>query len=184
MATAPFNPSTFRPPSSSPAKAVSSFSKPSVDFLRGSWHVTHSTLPMWKTNRNVKITYTPLDTPPGAIDDLVEYQPLASDKWKTVNGIDKPHPQVDTAYNWRGKGWLKIASSHWEVLGYGDEDGGWVVTFFEKTLFTPAGIDIYARRKGGLSSELVERIRAEMMKINDPAFQKQADQIFEIKHDW
>lgn len=146
--------------------------------------MTHSTLPMWKSNRNVVITYTPLESPPGGIDDLVQYQPLKSDKQKTVNGIDKPDPNVESAYNWRGKGWLKIASSHWEVLGYGDEDDGWVVTFFEKTLFTPAGIDIYARRKGGLSEELIQRIRAEMKDIADPEFQKQADQIFDIKHDW
>lgn len=139
---------------------------------------------MWKNNRNVVITYKPLDSVPGAIDDLVEYQPLSSDKKKTVEGIDKPDPDVHAAYNWRGKGWLKIASSHWEVLGHGDEDGGWVVTYFAKTLFTPAGIDIYARKKGGLSEELVGRIRAEMKKVEDQVFQKMADEIFEIRHDW
>lgn len=138
---------------------------------------------MWRKNRNVVITYTPLESPPGAIDDLVEYLPLKSDKLKTVRGIDMPDANISAAYNWRGKGWLKIASSHWEVLGYGEEEGGWVVTFFEKTLFTPAGIDIYARHKNGLSKDLVQRIRAEMKAINDPAFQKQADQTFDIQHD-
>lgn len=184
MAQTVSQPLIFRPPSSSAASAASSFSKPSLDFLNGPWHVTHSTLPMWKKNRNVVITYTLLESPPGGIDDLVQYQPLDSDKQKTINGIDKPDSDTEAAYNWRGKGWLKIASSHWEVLGHGEEDGGWVVTFFEKTLFTPAGIDIYARRKGGLSEELIQSIRAEMKKIDDPAFQKQADQIFSIKHDW
>lgn len=148
----------------------------------GPWHVTHSTLPMWKNNRNVVITYKPLES--GTIDDLVEYQPLKSDKKKTVEGVDKPDTAVDAAYNWRGKGWLKIASSHWEVLGHGEEEGGWVVTFFAKTLFTPAGIDVYARKKGGLSEELVGRIREEMRKVEDPGFRKQADEIFEIQHDW
>lgn len=139
---------------------------------------------MWRKNKNVVITYTLLESPPGAIDDLVQYNPLNSDKQKTVEGVDTPDPNIDAAYNWRGKGWLKIASSHWEVLGHGDEDEGWMVTFFEKTLFTPAGIDIYARRKGGLSEDLIQRIRAEMKKINDLGFQKQADEIFEIKHEW
>ncbi|KAK5949161.1 hypothetical protein OHC33_009902 [Knufia fluminis] len=176
-------PLTFRPPSSSSATA-SSFAKPSTEFIKGPWHVTHSTLPMWKKNKNVVITYTPLESPPGGIDDLVQYNPIDSDKQKTVEGIDKPDPSVEAAYNWRGKGWLKVASSHWEVLGYGEHDGGWMVTFFEKTLFTPAGIDIYARRKGDLSENLIEQIRAEMKKVNDPDFQQQADQIFEIKHEW
>jgi hypothetical protein len=155
-----------------------------MDFLQGAWHVTHSTLPMWKSNRNVVITYTALSDPPGAIDDLVEYQPLKSDKQKTVNGVDTPDPSVPAAYDWRGKGWLKIASSHWEVLGWGEEDEGWVVTFFAKTLFTPAGIDIYARRKGGLSEELLERIRAHMKQVDDAGFREQAEKIFEIRHDW
>lgn len=150
----------------------------------GAWHVTHSTLPMWKKNRNVVITYKALDAPAGAIDDLVEYQPLGSDKKKRVEGIDKPDANVEAAYNWRGRGLLKIASSHWEVLGYGEEDGGWVVTFFEKTLFTPAGVDIYARRNGGLSEELIQRIRAEMKNVEDSAFQRHADKIFTVKHDW
>ena len=130
------------------------------------------------------ITYKLLDSPQGAIDDHVEYQPLRSEKWKVVKGIDKPDDAVESAYNWRGKGWLKIASSHWEVLGHGEQDGGWIVTFFEKTLFTPAGIDIYARQQGGLSKQLIDQIRIEMKTINDTTFQKQADQIFEIKHDW
>lgn len=135
-------------------------------------------------NKNVVITYTLLDSPPGAIDDLVEYSPINSDKKKSVKGVDKPDSKVEAAYNWRGNGWLKIASSHWEVLGHGLEEEGWVVTFFEKTLFTPAGIDIYSRRKGGLSESLINSIRAEMKKIDDPGFQQQADQIFEIRHEW
>jgi hypothetical protein len=179
-------PLAFRPPSTSPAKDESSttWTNPSMEFLQGSWHVTHSTLPMWKSNRNVVITYTALSDPPGAIDDLVEYQPLKSDKQKTVRGVDTPDPAVPAAYNWRGKGWLMIASSHWEVLGWGDEDEGWVVTFFAKTLFTPAGIDIYARKKGGLSENLLERIRAQMKQVDDASFNEQAETIFEIHHDW
>ena len=65
-----------------------------------------------------------------------------------MRGVDTPHPSHPAAYGWRGKGWLKIASSQWEVLGSGEEEGGWAVTFFQKTLFTPIGIDVYARKKG------------------------------------
>lgn len=59
---------------------------------------------------------------------------------------------------------LMIASSKWQLLGYNPpgEDGGgdaeeWAVTFFEKTLFTPAGLDIYARTEKGLPEDLVRR---------------------------
>jgi hypothetical protein len=174
---------TFRPPSSSSAKPASPFSPPSVDFFKGPWHVIHSTLPMWKKSRNVVITYTPLEGHPGAWDNLVEYQPLDSDKVKTVRGLEHPDPDVPAAWKWRGKGLLMIASSQWEVLGHGEEEGGWAVIFFQKTLFTPAGIDILARQKSGLSESLIQRIRTEMKKTNDQGFNEQADKIFQVKQD-
>ena len=176
---------TFRPPHVTAAGAYDPhFVVPSLEFLHGSWHVTHSTLPMWKKNKNVKITYTPLKAPAGALDDLVEYSPINGDKYKSVRGIDTPDPTRHAAYNWKGKGLLKIASSHWEVLGYGNEEGGWIVTFFSKTMFTPAGIDVYARRQGGLSELMLERIRAEIKKVDDRDFKRMADDVFAVKHEW
>lgn len=188
----------FRAPSNTSSNPIS-FNLPSVSFLSGPWYVTHSTLPMWRSSRNVVVTYTPLsssvaqiaETPISdssnlsetLIDDLVTYQKLSSDKQRTVKGVDTPHSTVQGAYTWRGKGWLKIASSQWEVLGWGEEDGGWVVTWFQKTLFTPMGIDIYARKKGGLSAGLLERIKAEMSKVGDDKFAKLTKDIFEIRHD-
>ena len=154
---------------------------------------------MWKSNRNVVITYNPIvkskDTSGTSVssprelsttkvDDLVTYQPISSNKLKTVKGVDTPHITVPGAYQWRGKGWLKVASSQWEVLGWGEEDGGWVVTFFQKTLFTPAGIDVYARRKGGLSADLLDKIRDEMKRVGDHEFAKLTKEMFEIRHDW
>lgn len=138
---------------------------------------------MWKDNRNVVITYTPVAAHTGGIDDLVEYQPLNSDKQKTVRGFDAPDAVTPGKYQWRGKGLLKIASSEWEVLGYGNEEGGWAVTYFQKTLFTPAGIDIYARQKGGLTKDLLEQIVAEMKKMPDTSFQKMVEGVFVVKHD-
>ncbi|KIW62540.1 hypothetical protein PV04_10708 [Phialophora macrospora] len=172
----------FRPPTTSSAPSKD-FVSPSVSFLQGKWHVTHSTLPMWKKNQNVTITYTPLPQNTEALDDLVEYQPLNSTKQKKVEGIDTPDATTKGAYNWRGKGLLKIASSHWQVLGYGEEDGGWAVTFFQKTLFTPAGIDIYARQKSGLSETLLERVKQELRAVEDANVQKLAETIFPIKHE-
>ncbi|KIX03840.1 uncharacterized protein Z518_07393 [Rhinocladiella mackenziei CBS 650.93] len=174
----------FRPPSTSRTAGVADFTPPHVSFLQGKWYVTHSTLPMWKSNRNVTITYKSLDNNVEVIDDLVEYQPLNSNKTKRVKGIDTPDADTTAAYSWRGRRFLKIASSHWQILGYGDEDGGWVVTYFQKTLFTPAGVDIYARRKGGLSDELLEQIKGEIRSIKDHKIQRLAELIFPIRHNW
>lgn len=172
----------FRAPSVSNAPPNADFKTPSTDFLNGTWHVTHSTLPMWKSNRNVRITYTPRVEDPEKLDDLVEYQSLTGKKLKTVHGIDTPNRAFPGSYDWRGKGLLKIASSHWEVLGYGLEEGGWAVTYFAKTLFTPAGVDVYSREKGGLSEGLMGSIQDEMKKIEDDNFRKMLEGVFAVKH--
>ncbi|KAJ4984385.1 hypothetical protein SVAN01_10092 [Stagonosporopsis vannaccii] len=220
-------PITLRAPSTSssptPSPTSPTLNPPPLSFLRGSWTVTHSTLPMWRKARNVTITYTPIANSGSAgghghvggthLDDVVTYQPLDKGKGaqiSTVRGVDKPaitaetHNRgvghhVDTAppptlpsgeelaslgYTWRGKGWLMIATSKWEILGYGDEEGGgnqWVVTYFAKTLFTPAGIDFYSR-KGRLRAETVEGIKtaikglgSEIVKLSEGMFEVALD---------
>jgi hypothetical protein len=155
---------------------------------------------MWKKSRNVRITYTAIpSTQPAQIDDVVTYQSLGSDKIKTVHGVDKPFEVPNTAsttdteggegvaslgYNWRGKGWLVIATSKWEILGYGDEEGtgnGWVVTYFAKTLFTPAGVDFYSRN-GNLTPQTIESIKAALAGLGGDVA-KLAGEVFEVKMD-
>jgi hypothetical protein len=152
---------------------------------------------MWKKNRNVQITYTPItSTSPPQIDDVVTYQPIGSESLKTVHGVDKPFEVPNTAapagdeqaasmaYHWRGKGWLMIASSKWEILGYGEEEGtgnSWVVTYFAKTLFTPAGVDFYSR-KGGLTPQTVESIKAALAGLGGDVA-KLASELFEVTMD-
>ena len=72
----------------------------------------------------------------------------------------------------RGKGLLMIATSHWQLLGFNlsppaptlltdpptSAEPEWVVTYFASTLFTPAGLDIYARGKDGVSDAFVEEL--------------------------
>lgn len=131
---------------------------------------------------------------------------------KTVHGVDRPvpvpHQDRDTStdsnseagswsYHWRGKGWLMIASSKWEVLGYGSvpADVGadrtnneghaidWAVTYFAKTLFTPEGIDIYTRPGAKIPGALVEQIKKELKAVGDKSFQRLADDLFLVTHD-
>jgi len=146
---------------------------------------------MWRSKRNVKITYTLL--PPSSqtipaeqtdrLDDVVSYQALDSPKVSTVHGVDKMSGGSHDAWDWRGKGWLVIAGSHWEVLGWGHEDGGnaWCVTYFAKTLFTPAGIDFYSRGREGLREETVEAIKEGLAGIEE--VKELAGSVFEVKVD-
>ncbi|KAK4502343.1 hypothetical protein PRZ48_005768 [Zasmidium cellare] len=184
----------LRPPTFSPAKSPADFQLPSVAWLTETWHVTHSTLPMWKTKRNVRIQYTPLEPSSPSIpkdqtdriDDLVSYQSLDGDKVSTVKGLDKAAGSSRGEWDWRGKGWLKIAASHWEVLGWGEEQetgNKWVVTMFAKTLFTPAGIDVYSRDGKGVKDDTLAQIKSALSSIQDDDLQKMASTLFEIKRD-
>lgn len=158
---------------------------PTNAFLVGTWHVTHSSLPLWKGKRNVNITYQLLsaDAPQVAkLDDLVKYQAENSEKVKSVHGVDTPVPGNPGAWRWRGKGLLKIATSHWECLGFGQTDDGnqWVVTYFAKTLFSPAGIDIYSRSKHGLPQDLVDAIFNALQELGVHEISALANSLFQI----
>ena len=144
----------------------------------------------------MRIQYTPLEPSDPSIpkentnrlDDYVTYQSLSGEKISKVNGIDKVAGSGDSRgeWDWRGKGWLKIASSHWEVLCWGEEEGTgnkYVVTMFAKTLFTPAGIDIYSKERAGLKAETLEDVRKALREVEDEDIRKMSSEIFEVKID-
>ncbi|KAL2024087.1 hypothetical protein VTK56DRAFT_9867 [Thermocarpiscus australiensis] len=145
--TTPTTPITIRLPSkysSSPQPGTAPFTPPPLDFLHRTWTVTHSTLRMWRSARNVRITYGPLPPSPSSssssspssnararISDLVEYEPLSgSGGVKRIAGVDTASSSSSaggggdtSAWDWRGKGWLSlVGSSHWEVLGWGQRE--------------------------------------------------------------
>ena len=116
----------------------------------------------------MSITYTPLSDAGSSheivkFDDLVEYYSSSAkpdSKPSTIAGRD--HALAVGRFKWRGNGLLAIASSKWQVLGCNtsDTEGShpWAVTFFEKTIFTPAGLDVYARSAEGLPEPLLKEI--------------------------
>ncbi|TVY37162.1 hypothetical protein LOCC1_G008613, partial [Lachnellula occidentalis] len=127
---------------------LEAFKAPPLEWLKGTWSVTHSTLPMWKKAKNVRITYTliPPSTPggPTLLDDVVSNKPIKKGllpSMEEIRGIDYPCDKngdevkdaADAAqWHWKGKGWLKIAGgSRWEVLGWGEKgEERWVITWF------------------------------------------------------
>ncbi|THH13215.1 hypothetical protein EW146_g6973 [Bondarzewia mesenterica] len=130
-----------------------------------------------QNKKDVRISYTPIPTDPSPrtpiqFNDIVEYRSstaLPSSKPARVVGIDTLNTASasPTRFKWRGKGLLMIASSRWQLLGYHhhtssdpqpDSTTPWAVTYFEKTLFTPAGLDIYARKPEGLPENLLQDI--------------------------
>ncbi|KAI3338457.1 hypothetical protein F4824DRAFT_81630 [Ustulina deusta] len=174
-------------PSKAPTTSNNPFTTPSNEWLYGTWTVTHSTLSMWQSAQNVRITYTPRESAstasapadnngPTVNDNLVEYENKSGRGGvKSVLGIEKPDPTVPGAWNWRGKGWLVIASSHWEILGWGERplSSGegverWAVTWFAPTLFTEEGVDLYSDRREGLQKETVDGIIEALKQLEAP----------------
>lgn len=154
--------------------STSTFTPPSLEWFCRTWSVSHSTLSMWRSARNVRITYKPL--PPHndgreRIDDLVEYEHVSGKgSLKSVAGVDTAETAGDPGiWNWRGKGLLFFATSHWELLGWGERtltDGTterWIVFWFAATLFTKEGLDILSDRPEGTSpetaSEILEKLK-------------------------
>ncbi|KAI0930333.1 hypothetical protein AcW1_009056 [Taiwanofungus camphoratus] len=168
-----------------------------------------------QSKKDVTITY--VRKPPTSseqvtqFDDIVEYRGRSdqvTSKRSKVVGIDtlllppistsavldpqSVHPP-QTRFKWRGKGWLIIASSRWQVLGCDDgrDDGtdsttgvdvrpAWALTYFEKTLFTPAGLDIYARSAQGLPEGLLQEIINKAKALGGEVGLL-ADQFFEVE---
>lgn len=172
-------PSKYRGASgASTTAAAASAASPSVDELLGTWTVTHSTLSMWRSAKNVRITYKSLDAKPDGrarIDDLVEYEPSGKEGVrKSVAGVDT-RSSTDGGWDWRGKGMLCFVTSHWEVLGWGETtaaDGStarWAVTWFAPTLFTKEGIDVYSSRAEGTEKGLYEKIHKALRGIGAQA---------------
>lgn len=137
---------------------------PDADFFYRSWSVGHSTLSMWKSAKNVRITYKPIEEGK-TFDDLVEYEKGA--KLKNVKGIDTAKGPGD--FLWRGKGLLKPITSKWEVLGWGlgqqlasGDAERWMVIWFAPTLFTAEGVDILTDRREGLTEKTLSDIRTQL----------------------
>lgn len=84
---------------------------------------------------------------------------------------------------------LTIATSHWEVLGYGDvpiEAGGpgqWLVTYISATRFMSAGISVYSRVKKGNPEALMRDILESLAGIQDETIKKLAGEMFEVLRD-
>jgi hypothetical protein len=76
-------------------------------------------------------------------------------KQQSIVGFDTPLDGTNTRFQWRGKGLLSLLTSCWEIVHL-DAQKQWAIIYFEKTLFTPEGYDVIARRKHLLPETLAD----------------------------
>lgn len=94
-----------------------------------------------------------------------------------------PSCKESASWSWRGKGLIRVASAHWELLGWGGEgeQDQWMVTFFEKTVFTPEGVNVYSRRPGGTSGEFLDEIQKSLVMTEHPSLERLAAELYEVQ---
>lgn len=110
--------------------------------LPGTWRVAATNFPMWLGGGRhyPHFDYRVLSDDPLTLADTVTYTDAAG-RERTVVGRDRLRGDE---FVWRGNGLLKVAASRWRVTGTGEDDAV-VAIRFERTLFTPAGVDILVR---------------------------------------
>lgn len=155
-------------------------------------------------------THTPnhakLETTQGTdrLDDVVEYQSASSTKIKEVRGRNvanadyadenaavSANANASTAeeadgsgFDWRGKGIIAAAYSTWSIIGWGEEGGNkWMVTYFRKTVFTPAAVQMYSWNESGLNDVLVEKLKRCLSENGSAEVRKLATALYRVSND-
>lgn len=133
-----------------------------IDILQGTWHLIYSNFDMWKEDvSNVTFNYS-IETKDGKDVLLDEVKYLKAGKEKNITGYD--HPEDDTKFTWRGKGMLGLLSSNWQVEWFNHTQDCMVISF-EKTMVTPAGVDILTR--SNMPNEEIIREAKQIIDMNE-----------------
>lgn len=129
--------------------------KYSKSLLEGKWYVVATNFPMWLDAKNTdpNFNYTNFREKKGKLvfDDCVMYS--KSKKPKQIKGTDKQKKSDELKFAWRGKGFLALFKSNWRVIA-SDKEGRWIAIYSTKTLVSPEGVDIIARKKSLSDSEI------------------------------
>lgn len=121
--------------------------------LPGRWQIRATNFPLWRSSKRLypSITYGWLREHPLAFTDIVKYQ-TPKGRLRTIRGIDT---QAGAGFVWRGKGIMHLLRSRFAVLALGEDT---LVIRFERTLLTPAGVDVLTR-EGKEEKDLRQRLQ-------------------------
>ena len=111
-------------------------------FLPGTWTIRATNFPFWLSGERAdgRLNYELSGTDPLIFADTVTYA-KPDGAVKKIVGIDRWTGQ---GFVWHGKGILGLLSSRWTVTG-GSDDLNILAIHYDKSLVTPAGIDIIVR---------------------------------------
>ena len=119
-----------------------------LETYAGKWYINMTTFPMWlkgdKTSPTFNYTIQTKNDKPTLHGD-VQYLNKKG-KLKSIQGFDEPKNEYNTAFQWRGKGFLWLFKSNWEIIAY-DSTENWAIMHFQKTIATPEGYDLFSKQK-------------------------------------
>jgi hypothetical protein len=117
--------------------------------LPGTWSVAATNFPMWLDGRrhDPEFTYEKVDGGELTLADTVRYT-TADGEPKTIVGTDRLRGDE---FLWRGKGWLKLLTSRWQLVG-ADDAFDIIAIRFSRSRLTPAGIDVLVRKDAAVVS--------------------------------
>lgn len=147
-----------------------------LQFLTGVWFICATNFPMWLKGDKTEPTFHYSIRENGILNDEVAYRKNGKEKF--IRGFDYQDEEDKNHFVWRGKGLLRLLKSEWQVA-LRDPEGDWAVIYFSKTLFTPEGVDIVARKKD-LSAETIQTIKNKMMQ--DSTLKKQINTLKSLYH--
>jgi len=129
--------------------------KYSKALLEGKWYVVATNFPMWLKSENAdpNFNYTNFREKNSKLifDDCVIYSKNKTPK--KIKGKDKQKRADELKFSWRGKGLLALFKSNWRVIA-SDKEGRWIAIYSTRTLVSPEGVDIIARKKNLSESEI------------------------------
>ncbi len=131
-----------------PAPTIAGSTPIPVDAKRldGKWFIVASDQPTWTSGEKTSpaLHYKVTSASDGALEmeDRVTFEEAGA--INEYRGRDTQEAGKPGSFNWRGSGALSLVSTRWHLM-HMSPDGAWAVTFYEKTMATPAGVAIISR---------------------------------------
>lgn len=160
MASSPFH---ARTPSLLPSPSRSQEQPPpppliAQDLVGVTWNMIASSSSMWLDRKySITINYSANDA--SKLTEVTAWYSDHSNQQSSTRGISSPLATgLGYVYDWRGAGWLRLITTRWEIIGLGElsyPDGVGesnavaMVTFVQKTIFSPAALSVLILQSGG-----------------------------------
>ncbi|KAI1634631.1 hypothetical protein F4809DRAFT_665268 [Biscogniauxia mediterranea] len=153
------------------------------------WHMVASSSSFWTAGKHdVSVVYednttTQSKSPPGTLNDIASYYSGSPPTQQhSTRGISSPSASASGVYNWRGVGWLRMVTTRWEIVGFGSLLGSngtdLLVTFAQKTIFSPQSLSIYCREKPQVSDdEVIQRVSDVLKQMGNAALSDEVDRL-------